>query len=112
MPAVEQVPRIYDLVYHEMYTPGGCLTEVGWLRAGYRVVGEKTTQLLILHDRPHNRKRPGLDPFPPEKVAALRQRLADGEHPSDEDRRLLTRVDLACQVTWCNLYPGDAVEPI
>lgn len=112
MPAREQVPRLYDLVYHEMFTPGGCLTEAGWLRIGHRVVGEYFTKLLILHDRPHNRKRPGEEPFPPEEVAALRQRLADCEYPSDEDRRLITRMDLACQVTWCNLYPAEAVKPI
>jgi len=112
MHADEQVPRIYDLVYHEMYTPGGCLTEAGWLRIGYRVVGEFQTKLLILHDRPHNRKRPSEDPYSPDEVAALRHRLADSEYPSDEDRRLLSRLDLACQVTWCNLYPEDAVVPI
>lgn len=68
--------------------------------------------MLVLHDRPHNRKRPSEEPYPAEEVAALRQRLADSEYPSDEDRRLLSRMDLACQVTWCNLYPPEAVVPI
>src|SRR5689334_16424954 len=104
--------RIFDLVYHEMYTPAGCLTAAQWLRDGFRVVGDHMTQLLVLHDRPHGRRRSPEEPFAAEEVAALRLRLGESERPSDEDRRLLVRLDVAAQVSWANLYPPEAVEPI
>lgn len=60
--------NIYDLVYSTRFTPAGCRRREQWLRDGYRVVGEKSAQILRLHDRPRSRRRNPDEPLPPEEI--------------------------------------------
>jgi hypothetical protein len=104
--------RITDDIYSPLHTPVNHRTRAQWLRDGYRVVGHHTARLLVLHDRPHNRRKCPEEPLEAQEVESLRLRLEADEFPSDEDRRLILRLDLAGQVSWSHLFAEDAVVPI
>lgn len=104
--------RITDDIYSPLHTPVNHRTRGQWLRDGFRVVGDHTARLLILHNHPHNRRRCPEESLPPDEVEALRSRLEADEYPSDEDRRLIARLDHSAQVSWSHLYPEGSVAPI